>query len=85
MTDQEARELAYQWHGGQWTPLYAFASSGLVRDRDSLMQEVKVCAATASAEDRYKLYRLNIYIEYNVRKTTEEEAWPHYVAPWGKA
>jgi hypothetical protein len=23
----KAREIAYNWHGGQWSPLYSFASS----------------------------------------------------------
>ena len=34
-----ARKIMYSWHGGQSCPLYAAASSGLVADWDSLLQE----------------------------------------------
>jgi hypothetical protein len=30
MTDLEARKVASEWHGGQWTGLYALASSGAI-------------------------------------------------------
>ncbi len=28
ITESEARAIAADWHGGQWSPLYSFASSG---------------------------------------------------------
>jgi hypothetical protein len=34
-----ARQLMYGWHGGQTSPLYAAASSGLVSDWDALLHE----------------------------------------------
>ena len=43
MTHEEARSLAYQWHGGQWSPLYAFASSGLVKEPIALHNEIVSC------------------------------------------
>jgi len=38
------REVFYQWHGGQDSPLYAAASSGLVDDSDALASELRKCA-----------------------------------------
>ena len=32
-----ARKMMYSWHGGQWCPLHAAASSGLVYDWDALL------------------------------------------------
>ena len=34
-----ARKMMYSWHGGQSCPLYAAASSGLVRDWSALLAE----------------------------------------------
>jgi hypothetical protein len=36
------REVAYDWHGGQWSPLYAFASSGIVEDGEDLVREIEL-------------------------------------------
>lgn len=33
---QRAQELASQWHGGQWSALYQFASSGTVLEENAL-------------------------------------------------
>ena len=30
LTDLQARKLASEWHGGQWTGLYALSSSGAI-------------------------------------------------------
>lgn len=35
------REFFYAWHGGQDSPLYAAASSGLVGDVDALVRELR--------------------------------------------
>ena len=43
ITDNEARNIAAQWHGGMGTALYAFASTGAIdtgRDDHNLEQEV---------------------------------------------
>ena len=40
----ELREVASQWHGGQWSALYAFSSSGAVVD--GLGSEAQKCADT---------------------------------------
>lgn len=30
ISDGKARRLASEWHGGQWTAIYSFASSGAI-------------------------------------------------------
>lgn len=40
MNASDARDLAYQWHGGMWSPLYAFYRSGEVEDLDVLLEEI---------------------------------------------
>ncbi|MDN7537059.1 hypothetical protein [Burkholderia cenocepacia] len=37
--NQTARDLLYAWHGGQFTPFYAAASSGLVSSFVALADE----------------------------------------------
>lgn len=41
LTSGEARKIAHQWHGGQWSPLYAFASSGMIKDRWGILREIR--------------------------------------------
>ena len=38
------RQQFYAWHGGQDSPLYAAASSGLVADTLALQNELRACA-----------------------------------------
>ena len=43
MNLDEAREVAYDWHGGMWSPLYSFASTGKVHGTDhriNLLREI---------------------------------------------
>ena len=47
---RKARNIAYQWHGGQWSALYAFASSGLIEDLQALCREIDACAVVASTK-----------------------------------
>ena len=37
----DQRQTAYLWHNGQGSPLYAFASSGIVEDRAALIAEIR--------------------------------------------
>jgi len=39
---ETARKTAYDWHGGQWSALYAFASSGIVEDVEDLVREIEL-------------------------------------------
>lgn len=43
----KARSLAYQWHGAMGSPLYAFASSGVVVSHPALLCEIRQCEAVA--------------------------------------
>ena len=43
------RETAYSWHGGMWSPLYAFASSGIAED-DSIVTDNYAVEAGSLAE-----------------------------------
>ncbi|MCR4339856.1 MAG: hypothetical protein NUW01_08220 [Gemmatimonadaceae bacterium] len=49
---QNAQRIAYDWHGGQWSPLYSFASTGgivhsaehqagILREIDSIPEAAK--------------------------------------------
>lgn len=56
---KRVRELAYQWHGGMWSPLYAFASSGVVRDRTLLLLELEDCKKLVVAREGTELENIS--------------------------
>lgn len=85
MTNEEARNLAYEWHGGQWSPLYAFASSGLVKDPTALHNEIVFCSRTTDAADKKELQGLLAYVALHVKKAPEGARWQGYFAPWAMA
>jgi hypothetical protein len=43
----EARRIAADWHGGQWSALYMFASAGVLHDgrwdRNDVLAEIRAC------------------------------------------
>jgi len=41
------RHVAVEWHGGQMSPLYALASTGIVSDPHALLAETERCADMA--------------------------------------
>lgn len=47
MEEIDFKHLAYLWHGGQWSPLYAFASMGTVTE--GLSGEIRACVRIAEA------------------------------------
>lgn len=60
----KAREIAYSWHGGQWSPLYAFASSGLIESLVDLDKEIAACEQLAGTrKDSLELAQLRRYIK----------------------
>ena len=65
-----ARKLFYSWHGGQWSPLYAAASSGLVENWEALKHEVRECYVTStSRKEQAELARLlDWVIDQQIRK-----------------
>ena len=52
INNETARQLMYDWQCGQWSPLYAAASSGLVQDFGELYGEVNTIE---DAGDKEKL------------------------------
>ena len=79
-----ARKLAYEWHSGQASALYALASSGLLIDPVRAGQEVQECIAhpTNSPRQVKELRWLDDFIAERVVRTTPGARWPHYAAPW---
>lgn len=75
--NKTARELMYNWHGGQWSALYAAASSGLVSSFTDLAGEV----LTIEEPDRA---RLMAWIQQRAVKAPEVIAAgrAYRVLPW---
>jgi hypothetical protein len=72
------RQVAYAWHGGQGSALYAFASSGLCVEKAELFLEMEDCFALADEgekEEIIKLMRFADCMPFDMRV----DAW---VAPW---
>jgi hypothetical protein len=46
-----AGRIASEWHGGQWSHLYGFQSSGLITDRDGLLAEIDSCLRSAGDDE----------------------------------
>jgi hypothetical protein len=63
---EAARETAYDWHGGQNSPLYSFASTGKVWSEDhkrNILAEIdENDGAAETDEDAAKLIALRKYI-----------------------
>jgi hypothetical protein len=83
---EKARNLAYSWHSGQWSPLYAFASSGLIESPGKLAAEIDAAKREAlDKKDLLDLDRLDRYIQHKV-SSDPRLAWDgrmYHVAPWG--
>lgn len=84
ITPDRARELAYLWHSGQSSPLYAFASSGLVKDPVALGREIVACQHDAKGKDLKQLQQLDAFIAEHVIPTRPGASWPHHFAPWAR-
>lgn len=83
ITPEKARELAYSWHSGQTSPLYAFASSGQVADEPALRREIKECmgqAAQQTQKDYDELRQLMRFVNY--RLTLMQGERYGWAAPW---
>lgn len=89
------RETASQYHGGQWSAMYAFASTGTVLP--GLVGEIKQCSAKANGKQYIKLMSLYASIaesptaetigEYNEfwhRKARDSKGMPVRVRRNGK-
>jgi len=74
---ERLRDIAYDWHGGQWSPLYAFASSGIVEDIDSLVLDINSALQEASEDDKADLLEL---INYVTEELETDDERIHYAA-----
>ena len=81
MNESDARDLAYSWHGGMWSPLYAFASSGIVEDRDALLAEIQSSFPGTRGPDKIALMRLVGFVY--TRLTPRADGT--YLAPWARS
>ena len=86
-----ARQLLYAWHGGQWSPTYAAASSGLVADWPDLIEEVAKCYAhpTVTARERRDLVKLQIWLAHQRGASTlwidhPADGRTYSALPWSK-
>lgn len=67
ITESEAMLIAVDWHGGQWTMMYAFSCVGDDTVKDSsdkyyLLGEIKDCITQTDDADEY--YRLCEFYNY---------------------
>lgn len=78
-----ARAMLYDWHGGQWSATYAAASSGLVKNFEALLLEVR---QITFEPDRDKLteYLLNQQSigRYVCKGSTANPADYYLALPW---
>lgn len=78
---ETARQLGYQWHGGQSSPLYAFASSGIVTDPAKLRAEIADNLAYAKEQERPRQAReLGQLDEFVAAKLERHDG--KWLAPW---
>jgi len=87
------RRTFYEWHGGQSSPLYAAASSGIVADVDMLQLELKLCAEflwtrieNFKGPRDYKTMRAPVYAQWQYLRAVSD-ALPRIIKngrmPWG--
>ncbi len=74
---KKMREVAYEWHSGMWSPLYAFASSGLCEDKGALLGEIDISIALKEG-DLQELYELRDFVE----DLEYDEGLRAWLAPW---
>lgn len=62
ITLEEARNIAYDWHGGMWSGLYSFASTG--KFCEAALQDARECYdGRMSREDEVELRSLIEFLE----------------------
>lgn len=88
------RRTFYEWHGGQSSPLYAAASSGIVENIGMLQSELELCAASiwddkkenAFTHNRSLYIRAHKYAEWQYLRAVSD-ALPNIIKngklPWG--
>lgn len=58
MTQKSLQTIAAEWHGGQNSALYVYASAGTIRPE--LTAEIRRCVPTAKAKELAELLRLYV-------------------------
>jgi len=53
MDESRALRTAQEWHGGQASPLYSFASTGRVQDPESMITEIRACMRLVKESGAY--------------------------------
>ena len=80
-----ARKIMYSWHGGQFSPFYAAASSGLVENWQDIKKEINSCLLICNnTKDKTELNKLMQYIEKKEENKTQYKignTW-YYILPW---
>ncbi len=79
---ETARQLGYQWHGGRSSPLYAFASSGIVADPAKLRAEIADNLAYAKEQERPRQARELGQLDEFVAAKLERQTDQTWLAPW---
>lgn len=63
INDGQARRIAMVWHGGQWSNLYSFGSSGAIVDLEMLRREITAELVTLPVGiERRELLALDKYV-----------------------
>ncbi len=68
LTEKKARDLAYQWHGGMWSGLYSFASSGKLTNGVEAIKEVNECLRKSDIVVKGSEWGNEFYYKGNNRK-----------------
>ncbi|MET9019230.1 hypothetical protein ABZV93_04545 [Actinopolymorpha sp. NPDC004070] len=75
LTDGQARRIAAEWHGGQWTAMYSLASAGYL-DRDRLHAEIaSELRIVPTEQGRQELLALDAYVRHRT-DTSTVPGWP---------
>lgn len=77
LSDKVAREMLYDWHGGQSSPFYAAASSGLVESFDELARE-----ARAVSPESYSALSQWIEHQRETAKPVVVQGREYFALPW---
>lgn len=70
------RQTAYEWHSGQGSPLYAFASSGICENKEDLLLEISGCLL--ENHDDEELEELKEFVEGELVQDIDG----NWLAPW---
>jgi hypothetical protein len=63
ISNKRAREIASNWHNGQWSHLYQFTSSGVYLPQSAYIQELNKCIPTCP-QDATELKQLIKYFKF---------------------